>query len=135
MVEQLCRNYYLREKSSHIVCLPILISYMWRKQLSKVVDLIVTLSFDKTMWPRANHERLILVIVFPFAHRRPWKLQGTQFVVDCERDMQKVWEKEEGLGGDCLRKLLVSAGSLEELPEHVVRKMLLRGGRRKLSSD
>ena len=110
-------------------------TFLWRNKLLKVVDLIVTLPFDKVVWPRANHERLILVIVYPFAHRRPWKLQGTQLLVDGERDMQKVWEKEEGLGGDCLRKLLVSAGSLEELPEHVVRKMLLRGGRRKLSSD
>ena len=110
-------------------------TYMWRNQLSKVVDLIVTLPFDEVVWSRANHERTILVIFFPFATRRPWKLHVTQFLVEDGRDLQKVWEKEEGLGGGCLRKLLVSAGLLEELPEHVVWKMLLRGGRRKLSSD
>ena len=74
-------------------------------------DLIVTLPFDKVVWPRTNHERLILVIIFPFATRRPWKLQCIQFLVECERDLQKVWEKEEGVGRVCLRKLLVSAGS------------------------
>ena len=110
-------------------------TFLWRNKLLKVVDLIVTLPFNKVVWPRANHERLILAIVFPFANRRPWKLQGTQFLVDGERDMQKLWEKKEGLGGDCLRKLLVSAGSLEEFQEYVVREMLLCGGRRKLSPD
>ena len=110
-------------------------TYMWKKQLSKVTNLIVTLPFDKVVWPRANHEHLILVIVFPFATRSPWKLQGTQFLVDDERDLQKVLEKEECLRGGCLRKLLVLVGPLEELPEYVVRKILLRGGRRKLSSD
>ena len=105
--------------------------FMWWKQLSKVADLIVTLPFDEVVLYQANHESLILAIVFPFANRRPWKLQGTKFLVDGERDLQEVREKEEGLGECCLRKLLVSAGSLEELPEYVVRKRLLRGGRRK----
>ena len=73
-VEQLCRNYHLREKSCHIVCLPVLMTFLWRNQLSKVANLIVTLPFDEVMWSRANHEHLILVIVFTFANRRPWKL-------------------------------------------------------------
>ena len=98
-------------------------------------DLIVTLPFDKVVWPRTNHERLILVIIFPFATRRPWKLHVTQFLVEDGRDLQKVWEKKEGLGGGCLRKLLVSVGSLKESSEYVLRKILLRGGRRNLSSD
>ena len=54
-VEQLCRNYHLREKSCHIVCHPVLMTFLWRKQLSKVADLIVALPFDEVVWPRANH--------------------------------------------------------------------------------
>ena len=70
-VEQLCRHYHLREKSLHIVCLPCLMSFMWRKYISKVVDLIVTLPFDEVVYHQANHERLILAIIFPFANIRP----------------------------------------------------------------
>ena len=46
-----------------------------------------------------------------------------------------MWEKEEGFGGDYLRKLLVSARSFEKLLGDMVRKLLLRVARRKLSSD
>ena len=100
-----------------------------------MVDLIVTFSFDELVWSPANHERPILSIVVHFKNLRSRKLQGTQFLVDGEMYLQKLWEKEECLGGFCLRKLLVSAGSLEELSGCVVRKMLLRGGRRKMSSN
>ena len=103
--------------------------------MSKVADLVVTLPFDGTVWPESNHEKLILVIVLPFIVERPWKLQGTELVVGCERSLQEVWEKEEGLGGDHLRELLVTARSLGKLPGGVVRRLLLRGGRRKLSPD
>ena len=47
------------------------------EKLSKVADLIVTFPFGEVVWPRSNHEHLILVIIFPFATRRPWKLQET----------------------------------------------------------
>ena len=54
---------------------------------------MLLLPFNDKVWPLANHENLILVIVLPFAHIRPWKLQGTQLVVGCERKMQ---ETDEG---------------------------------------
>lgn len=58
----------------------------------KVAALIVTSHFDEVVWSQGDHERLILAIVFPFTNRRPWKLQGTHFVVDrCERK-RKAWE-------------------------------------------
>lgn len=46
--------------------------------------------------------------------------------------MQEVWEKEEGLGGNHLRKLLVSTRKLEKFPGNMVRKLILRDDRRKL---
>ena len=134
-VKQLYTNYHLWEKSLHVVCIPCLVTFLWRKKLSKVADTVLSLPFDDKVWPLSNWENLILVIVLPFAHIRPWKLQGTQLVVKCERNMQEVWEKEEGLGGDHLRELLVSARTLDKLPGGVVRRLLLRGGRRKLSPD
>ena len=57
-------------------------------------------------------KKLILVTIFPFVHVRPWKLQGPQLIVKCERVLQEMWEKEDGLVGDYLCKLLISARSL-----------------------
>ena len=56
-------------------------------------------------------------------------------MVGCERSMQEVWEKEEALGGDYLRKILFTARSLGKSSRDVMRRLLLRGGRRNLSSD
>ena len=50
-IEQLCRNVYLHEDSCHVVCIPRLITAPWKKQLEKVVDFIVTVSFEKNVWP------------------------------------------------------------------------------------
>ena len=111
-IEQLCRNYHLREGNLHIVCLPRLMTAMWRKQLAKVADLIVTLPFDEKVWSKTNFEPLILAFVFPFIRKKPWKLRGTERLVRSKRDLQEVWEKGDGLGSDILRKLLISAGSL-----------------------
>lgn len=96
---------------------------------------MLSLPFNDRVWPLANHENLILVISLPFTHIRPWKLQETQLVIECKRKMQEVWEKEEGLRGNHLREILVSARTLEKLPEDVVQKFILRSGRRKLSPD
>ena len=100
-----------------------------------MVNLIVTLPFDGVIRPRASHENIIYAIVFPFVNRKPWKLQGTKFVVGGERELQKLWEKKEGSGGNCLCKILVSVGSLENFPGNMVWKILLRSGKRKPSSD
>ena len=81
----------------------------------------LSLSFSDKVWHQANHENISLVIILTFSHIRPWKLQGTQLVVGCERNIQDVLEKKEGLRGKHLHKLLVSARTLEKLPDDVVR--------------
>ena len=55
----------------------------------KVADFIVNLPFDEVVWYRANHECIILVNVFPFVTRRPWKLQGTQCLANGESRITK----------------------------------------------
>ena len=55
-----------------------------------MADIVSSLPFADKVWPLANRENLILVIILPFVHIRPWKLQGTQLVVKCQRNMQEV---------------------------------------------
>ena len=100
------------------------------EKILKVTDFIVILTFDKVTWPKADHRRLIFVIVFNFTNRQFWNLKGTQFMVECEKEMHKVWKKKESLRGNYLRKLLVSVGALVELSVDVVWKILLRGDKR-----
>ena len=48
-VKQVCRNYHLREKRCRVVCFPCLMTFIWKKKLSKVVNLIVILPFDEVV--------------------------------------------------------------------------------------
>ena len=90
-IEQLRRNCHLREGNLHIVCLPRLMTTMWRKQLAKVADLIVTLPFDEKVWSKTNYEPLILAFVFPFIRKKTRKLRGTERLVRSKRALQDVW--------------------------------------------
>ena len=67
------------------------------EKILKVTDFIVILTFDKVTWPKADHRRLIFLIVFNFTNRQFWILKGTQFIVECEKEMHKVWKKKESL--------------------------------------
>ena len=131
-VEQLCRNYQLHEGNLHIVIVPRLFTSRWRKQLGKVADLLVTIPFNDSFWPKSQHEPLILAIVFLFHSTKPWKLRGTTLLVDCEGELQEVWEKNISLGGDILRKLLLSKRTLGTMLRDMVRKLLSLSQRGKI---
>ena len=45
--------------------------------------------------------------------------------MDCDRELQEMWEKNIGLGGDILRKLMLSTRTLGAIPGDMVRKLLL----------
>ena len=60
-----------------------------------------------------------------FHSSKPWKLWGTNLSVDCDRELQEMREKNIGLGGDILRKLMLSTRTLGAIPGDMVRKLLL----------
>ena len=71
-------------------------TFMWRKQLSKVTDLIVTLHFDEVVWPKANHEHLILFFLLQITDLGSYREPGSWLIVigiykRCERK-RKAWE-------------------------------------------
>ena len=112
-VEQLCRNFHLYSSNLHVLIVPRLMTSRLRKQLKKVADLFVE-----------NFEPLTLAIVLPFASQSPWKLRYITFVSDCNRSLQTLLKDDPSMGSDSLRKLLLSAMTLESLPGNVVREML-----------
>ena len=70
-IEQLCRNVHLHEDIYHVVCIPRLMTARWRNKLGKVADLLLTVPFERNVWPESNHEPLLLAIIFPLCHRAP----------------------------------------------------------------
>ena len=123
-IEQLCRNVHLHEGGCHIVLIPRLMTAMWRKQLGKVSDIIVTMPFDNIVWNSLEYEPLILSVILPFHSCAPWKLKTSKYVEGCERNLRKMWKNDFSVGRNLLRKLLDTTWSLEGLSESMVRKVL-----------
>jgi hypothetical protein len=51
---------------------PRLMTNHWKKQLSKVCDVIFTISVGTIIWRVCEHERLLVGIAFTSANHRPW---------------------------------------------------------------
>ena len=63
----------------HEFAIPSLMTHIWRRQLSKDVDVLFTINTGISFWPRSMHETLIVLIVSPLDHvsnyRGTWVLQ------------------------------------------------------------
>jgi hypothetical protein len=124
-VEELRKARLKRQSSTHIFVCPRLMAPSWRRQLSKVADVVFEIPAGKlTAWDASSHEPLVVGIVFPFLPFRPWQLRGTPKFLAMGRKLCKVWKESETDGRDFLRKFWFFARSLPTLQEGVVRKML-----------
>ena len=77
----------------HIFIKPHLMTHLWRKQLGKDADVVLTFQSGSEFWPRDMFEPLIILIVFPIVHvenyRGPWVAKGTQQVTALESCINK----------------------------------------------
>jgi hypothetical protein len=124
-VEELRKARLKRQSSTHIFVCPRLMAPSWRRQLSKVADVVFEIPAGSiSAWDAASHEPLVVGIVFPFLPFRPWQLRGTSKFRTMGRQLCKVWKESEADGRDLLREFWVFSRSLPTLPENLVRKML-----------
>jgi hypothetical protein len=124
-VEELRKARLKRQSSTHIFVCPRLMAPLWRRQLSKVADVVFEVPAGMlSAWDAASHEPLVVGIVFPLLPFRPWQLRGTPKFLAMGRKLCKVWKESETDGRDLLRKLWFFSRSLPALQEGVVRKML-----------
>jgi hypothetical protein len=105
------------------VC-PLIIAYLWRKQLLKACVFRFTMKSVYDIWPYTEHEPLGLFIVLPLSRHEPWNLWGTQPVVDFEAALREVPEDDYELKGHLVCELLLFTQRLEGLSEGIVRGVL-----------
>ena len=69
-------------RRAHVFVVPSLMTHLWRKQLGKDADVLMTITATDHFWDKSQHEPLILAIVLPFAydktHRGPWITRGLE---------------------------------------------------------
>ena len=58
-----------------------------------MANFLVTTPFNDSFWSKSWHEPLIFAIIFPLHSVKPWKLREIDILVECERELQEVWER------------------------------------------
>ena len=125
-VEELRKARHKRQRSHHLFVVPRLMEPMWRKQLYKAADLVVSLKPGHDAWPRNMHEPLTIAFLFPFISQKPWQLRGSIQLLALGRSLCRVWAGDEGNEGLILRQLWSYQRRLENMPAKLASKMLQR---------
>jgi hypothetical protein len=134
------------------VAVPRLMTHLWRKALSKDVDVLFSVKAGAPFWPLEMHEPLVIAIVFLICHvkqyRGPWVVRGTKSAVSVEQRLTKgfklsrkgqrdpqqlyelegyvqgMWETLEEWSRSLLLEFLNEQGRFPPVQEYLVRKVL-----------
>lgn len=124
-VEEMRRARHKRQKSTHIVVCPRLMTYLWLRPLLKEADLCFEIPPGAAgFWPRESYEPLFVFVCFPFIREDPWKLKGCPRLLAVERKLRKLFQDGEGDGRSILRQLLKLSGQLATMSPKLVRQVL-----------
>ena len=108
-----------RSSSVHIVLIPRLMTFRWRKFLGKMTDLMLVMPCGTPHWPATTLEPLILAVSLPLSNRcnenGSWRFKDSRRVSVVESSVPKMWESNFGLVGHTLCKLLGDARRAREL--------------------
>lgn len=123
-LEQLCESRHTKPWRAHVFVCPALMTMMWRKQLSKVVDVLFNVPVGTNIWPSHMHEPVLVGIVFPLPDRQPWTLRRTKLMADAQSELSGLWAPDCAGKGSYLRQLCVRARDLRNMPECLARDLL-----------
>ena len=104
-MEELTRARHMDPYQSHIVIIPRLMTYQWRKSLSKASDTLLYIpAGNKHFWPSHMHEPLILAILTPFRHQAPWQVRKSPRILELENQLRHLWGTSDGVERNLLRQ-------------------------------
>jgi hypothetical protein len=126
--EQMARRSHQHPDSCHIFVAPRLMTARWRRRVGKLSDYDMEIAPGSSVWPKAQHEPLLIYVCLPLSVHRPWKLRGTQLLERLKSKLCNVHKTNSRLRGRLLRQLFIKTRKLESMPESMVRGMLQRSG-------
>jgi hypothetical protein len=127
-LEQLCDARHTRPTTFHVIATPNIMTYLWRKTLRKLADVMFLVPLGNNVWPSSMHESLTIAIVAPLLNRMPWSLRSTKLTSDLEKDMSGVWDTDCRWQGARLRKCWDQATSLGFMSGSLTREWLQAEG-------
>lgn len=123
-LEQLRISRLKRQQSRHIFVVPTLFCHLWRKQLGKACDVVLSITPDFDFWPEGNFETLTIGICFPFLSFCPWQLHRTPKMFAVARQVRQMCKNHKLDPRNLLRKLLVEVERFPTMQKSMVWKML-----------
>jgi len=123
-IEFLRESIHRRSDCMHIVIIPKLMSYAWRKLLLKTCDFSFYIDPGHECWPEKMHESILFGLYLPLLNCYPWTLKRSKPVLEMERLLSAMPYSQERAKSSLLRKFLLFAWRIRTLPEGVVRQML-----------
>jgi hypothetical protein len=106
-LEQMCESVLCRPWNAHVFVCPAHMTYKWRKQLQKFLDLVVTIPVGGSLWPAHLHEPLVLGLTCPLLAYGPWQVKLSERLVGGKSVLPKMWSEDWEIEGNILRKLWV----------------------------
>ena len=96
-VEELNLSRHKRTHLNHVFVAPRLMTSAWRKRLQKLCDLVFELPAGaRPVWPREEHEPLIIGVVLRFACCSPWQVKRSQEILGMDRQLRELWKDPHG---------------------------------------
>jgi hypothetical protein len=124
-VEELRKARLKRHDSCHVFVCPRVFTTKWRKQLYKVADLVFEIPVRSLpSWESSQCEPLVVGIVFPFLHHRPWQLRNTPKLLAVARQLRSLWKENPSDARDLLRKFCQYTIALATLSKSLVWELL-----------
>jgi hypothetical protein len=127
-LEQLNEVRHTQPSKFHVVVVPMVMTYAWRRTLGKMADLIFQVPLGNRVWPAAMHESLTIALVCPLLNRIPWHIRPTKLASNLRADLSGVWHIDCARQGACLRKFWDRTLALDTLPGSVARELLQTDG-------
>jgi hypothetical protein len=120
-LDELEESRHKRKHLNHIWIAPRLMTYLWRKRLHKICDIVFSIPpCSRPFWPLHEHEPLLIGLTLHFSVSSPWQTKFTTGVLDLERALSTVWASPGEHERDLLREFCLTPGRMDGMPGRVV---------------
>jgi hypothetical protein len=120
-LEELETSRHKRHQHGHLILIPRLMTFGWRKKMGKLCDVVWTLPpGPRPFWPESEHEPLILGLTLPFALHSPWQAKLCPEFLALAGKLHDMWSLPERDEWHFLRQLCLFQVGLGGMSERVV---------------
>ena len=123
-LEQLARSIHKRPRHTHLVLIPRLMTALWRKLLYKICDVVFSVPPGTEVWHDSQCEPVIVGLYLPLSRHPPWRLKGSNLLVELESQLYGLQKDDFRRSGFILRQFLQQTRALERMSASMVWEVL-----------